>query len=804
MDRISDLSIALGGRLRRWLEIYTDTDPDVVAGFRAKQIGAIMKVAPLSLLANVAIVGVLLHIQRSDPQHRLLLYVWTGIMAVTLGLGFRGWFRGRSRPAPIRVSPRAVNAAVRNAVFLAMSWSVIPIFFFSREQPDQAIAVASICTGTILGGAFALATVPLAATGYVVILTAGCLVGLVTDGAARNLDIIVLLLVYSTIIMATVSVSSKTFGARLMAEADAERQKQLVGLLLKDFETNATDWLWESDQAGRLRHVSPRLVELLNRPESDLIGRNLVDLLLELQPSGEVAARDSMAELSQCLSVAAPFREISISVELDGRRMWWMLTAKPLFDRHEHHVGWRGVGSDVSERRRSLDELSRLANSDSLTGLANRHALERLITSLTADDPTSMRRPFAILCFDLDDFKSINDSLGHAAGDEVLRAVAARLQTEVRPADMLARLGGDEFALVAMNVANEREVDEVAQRMLGALGANCEVGGRDLRVTTSIGIALYPRDGTDRQELLKHSDMALYAAKAAGRNTWRFFDPQLEESIRQKHSLQSDMQRALHNGEFEVHFQPQVCLSTGIVRGFEALARWKHPTKGVISPAQFIPVAEETGLIVQLGSMILHQACLVAARWPGVAHVAVNVSPVQFSRGELMTSVRSALQESGLQPTRLELEVTESVLMDDHEAALRTIQSVRDLGVGVALDDFGTGFSSLAYLRDFPLTKLKIDRSFVTSIGGDLGKLAIVRSVLELAKALRLEVVAEGIESSKELRALRSLGCGQGQGYLFAPPMTEAALEQYVALQWAAHGDQGCPSVAPPGQTQVG
>jgi diguanylate cyclase (GGDEF)-like protein len=401
----------------------------------------------------------------------------------------------------------------------------------------------------------------------------------------------------------------------------------------------------------------------------------------------------------------------------------------------------------------------------------------------------------AVFFLDLDNFKNVNDSLGHGVGDLVLQTVAQRLQTTVRSNDLLARLGGDEFALISYGEDSGNRAGQLAQRLLDTFMKPCVINGKALQVDCSIGIALAPEHGDDPETLLKNADMALYAAKSAGRHTFRFYEAGMEIIAQQKLHLLNDMRSALEEhastsrllhknftedlvwpqtpirGQFEIFFQPQIKLASRQIVGFEALIRWHHPELGLISPAQFIPLAEESNLIIPIGTWVLVEACKYAAKWQSDWRVAVNLSAVQFREGNVVDVVRWALQVSRLAPERLELEITESLLIHDNLAAQQTLTALSQLGVRIALDDFGTGYSSLAYLRRFPLNKLKIDRSFVMALTQDESALAIVNAIIRLAEALKLDTTAEGIESLREAEILRSCGCSDAQGYHFGRPM---------------------------------
>ncbi len=429
--------------------------------------------------------------------------------------------------------------------------------------------------------------------------------------------------------------------------------------------------------------------------------------------------------------------------------------------------GWVATYEDITERKRAEARIRHMARHDALTDLPNRVLLRERM-----EEALGVRRregqAFAVLCLDLDQFKAVNDTLGHPVGDALLKAVAARLGTVVRAGDTIARLGGDEFALI-QPLAQPHEAEALARRIIETVSLPYDLDGQHVVIGTSIGIAVAPLDGDDPDILLKNADLALYRAKADGRGTARFFEAEMDAQIKRRRRLEIDLRAAHAGSQFELWYQPQVDAATGAVGGFEALLRWRHPERGLISPADFIPLAEEIGLIVPLGEWVIRTACLEAARWPGDVRVAVNVSAAQFGSRSLENVVLAALAAAGLNPRRLELEITESVLLTDTEATLATLHRLRGMGVRIAMDDFGTGYSSLSYLRRFPFDKIKIDRSFVRDLErADCS--AIVEAVAELAAKLGMATTAEGVETQGQLDMVRAKGCTEVQGYLFSPP----------------------------------
>jgi diguanylate cyclase (GGDEF)-like protein/PAS domain S-box-containing protein len=430
--------------------------------------------------------------------------------------------------------------------------------------------------------------------------------------------------------------------------------------------------------------------------------------------------------------------------------------------------GWVATYEDVTERRQAEAKIMHMARHDALTNLPNRVLFrEQMEQSLTGGEE------FAVLFIDLDRFKGVNDTLGHPIGDALLCAVTKRLQLAVRGIDTVARLGGDEFAIIARG-ASPSAAAELAARIIESTAESFDVLGHQVVIGTSIGIALAPTDGNEPDQLLRNADMALYRAKAEGRGRHHFFQPEMDAQMQARHSVEVDLRKALLNGEFELYYQPLVDLATTTVSGFEALIRWNHPERGLVVPDKFIPVAEEIGLIVPLGEWVLNQACRDAMTWPNKVTVAVNLSAAQFRNPTLALSVVNALNASGLSPSRLELEITETVLLQDDQAVLEVLHQVRNLGVRISMDDFGTGYSSLSYLRSFPFDKIKIDRSFIKELGNANDCVAIIRAVTRLGHSLGMITTAEGVETEEQLKILRAEGCTQVQGYLFSKPRPAA------------------------------
>jgi len=435
---------------------------------------------------------------------------------------------------------------------------------------------------------------------------------------------------------------------------------------------------------------------------------------------------------------------------------------------------------DITERRKAEARIAYMAHHDGLTNLPNRALYQDRLREALERSATGAKR-VAVLCVDLDLFKNVNDSFGHPMGDRLLRLVADRLRSQVRGNNLVARLGGDEFAIILTSDVSPNEASDFAARLIKILSACYDIDGVEVVIGASIGIALSPGDGDTSEELMRNADMALYRAKSDGGGVHRFFEREMDRQAQKRRDMEVDLRRAFANGEFELHYQPLVDIAADRISGFESLLRWRHPEKGMISPADFIPVAEDIGLIVSLGEWVLREACTEAVKWPTDVKVAVNLSPVQFRSRNLVQVVVSALAHSGLSPTRLELEITESLFLAETEANLAILHQLRELGIGISMDDFGTGYSSLSYLRSFPFDKIKIDRSFVKDLAQRSDCVAIVRAISGLGRSLNITTTAEGVETMDQLDWLRAEGCNEVQGFLFSAAKPAAEIERLLA-----------------------
>jgi diguanylate cyclase (GGDEF)-like protein len=547
----------------------------------------------------------------------------------------------------------------------------------------------------------------------------------------------------------------------------SRKEEQLLQTVLN----NMSQGVLMFDSETRLIFCNQRYVELYGlSPEVVKAGCLLRDLLKHRIEAGTFAGDidEYIARLKDGIAEGKTFNHVANLP--DGRA--FSVVNKPLIG-----GGWLATHEDITERQRSEDRIAHMARHDALTDLPNRVLL---LEQLNHEIKRVKRGEcLAVLCLDLDQFKSVNDALGHHIGDELLKLVGDRLRGCTRELDIVARMGGDEFAIIMTQMEQAADAATLSKRIRDSVIKPYQIEGHQIVTDISIGISVAPMDAVESNELLRNADMALYDAKADGRGTFRFFEPEMNTRMKARRELEMDLRKALASEQFELHYQPLVVLETNEVNGFEALLRWNHPTRGLISPADFIPIAEETGLIVPLGEWVLKAACTEAVEWPDHIKVAVNLSPAQLNCRNLVSMVTAALNDTGMPAHKLQLEITETVLLQNTFTTLATLHELRKMGVQIALDDFGTGYSSLSYLRSFPFDKIKIDRSFIQDLSNGAEPLAIVNAVAGLAKCLNMTSTAEGVETQQQMDVLQSIGCTEMQGYLFSHARPAHEIRQF-------------------------
>lgn len=542
----------------------------------------------------------------------------------------------------------------------------------------------------------------------------------------------------------------------------SERVRHRAEDILRDYEETGQGWFWETDRRGQLIYLTDGVARTLNRGIETLLSRPVNDLF---DPGED--NREGERTLTFHFSTRSSFNELAVRAASTQEERWWAISGRPVYDSFRNFVGFRGSGTDLTEQRRSQESKSRLANFDSLTGLANRFQMSQLLEKILGS-PQIQERECSVFLLDLDRFKIVNDTLGHPVGDALLKQVGQRFERAVGEMGRVGRVGGDEFKLIVPGRVARTKLEHLAQEVIRSLSQPYSIGGQRVVIGASVGIAVCPDDGTDSETLIRNSDLALYAAKDRGRGRSHFYSDDLHSAAEERDELEQDLRDGVAQGSLELYYQPVVAMKTNRINGFEALLRWNHPQKGWLPPEKFIPIAEDTGMIMAIGEWALRTACHQLASWPEEVRCAVNVSPLQFANPNFPAVVTSAISQAGIDPARLELEITESVFLGDNSGTDAMFAALKRIGVKLALDDFGTGYSSLGHLKKAPFDKIKIDQSFLRGAiekGSRNG--AIIASITSLAQVLGMDTTAEGVETLDELDLVRSLGCSHVQGYIY-------------------------------------
>jgi diguanylate cyclase (GGDEF)-like protein/PAS domain S-box-containing protein len=567
---------------------------------------------------------------------------------------------------------------------------------------------------------------------------------------------------------------------RVTVTSASEREQAI--LLLEDYEASGAGWFWSTDAEGRITYISECVAAQLGRTRAELLGETFHALFVIERDEDDLIERT----LPLLFSARKNFADLAVRAATDGDEVWWSISGRPQSTPNGDFLGFRGNGTDITASRQSQKDASRLAMYDSLTGLSNRHRMsKRLGATLKAYQVSS--RACALMMIDLDRFKAVNDTLGHQAGDELLKQVAQRLERVIKePGCEIGRLGGDEFQIMVPDIDDRGKLGEIAKTLIEMISQPYSVEGSRCVIGTSVGIAIAPYDGISSEELVRSADLALYAAKGGGRGQFRFYSSDLHAEAERRRQIEEDLRDALEKDEIWLAYQPMVSVADNRVLGLEALLRWTHPDLGDVSPDIFIPIAEECNLIGAFGDWALRRACEEAAGWPSKVKVAVNVSAAQFNHASFLNSVTQALANSGLEPERLELELTESIFLGADAEVEKTFNSLKLLGVRLALDDFGTGYSSLGYLKKIAFDNIKIDRGFIDGVTENGNRnVAIIRSVVTLAEGLEMETTAEGIEAHDELAMMNKLGVRTIQGYIYSPPLSpDDVCEAMLSGDW--------------------
>ncbi len=670
----------------------------------------------------------------------------------------QGIARGRRQRRPEKM----LVAFQLNSLWLGLSFGILTALAMPQVSSDSQILLAICGITQIASAAYTVRTLPHAAAIYITVQAGGMSIGLATLGSWSAFAAIAVSLAASGLLIRMAFVARDLFITRILSDRELASSARTVRLLLNEYEESSSDWLFELDQHGRLLGVSARFAQAVGETPNALAGRAF-ETLFEPGQSREA--------LVKALAGQHPLRDEVL--QLAGRtNCWWSISGRPCYHSNDDdRVAFRGVISDVTTQYLAENRVHHMAHYDALTGLPNRALFNQSLGELL-DEPEEGAN-LALLLIDVDHFKSVNDMFGHPIGDGFLRAIAQRISAAVDDSGLggthrlVARLSGDEFAIVVTGDSACDHGVRLAERLIEVMCEPIMIEGHELGNGISIGIALAPQHAALKQQLVSNADMALYAAKNAGRGTWEMFEPGMDSKLQERHALTRDLRHAVARGELRMFLQPLVDVATEAMTGYEALLRWEHPVRGLVMPDAFIALAEETGLIVPIGEWVIRTALTEAAGWEGEQTIAINLSPVQLDSPNLLPVIVNALAESGIDPTRVEFEITESVLLHNSAANIAILNRLHDLGVKIALDDFGTGYASLNYLLTFPFDKIKIDRSFISGLSSREDSRAIVGAVISLANQLGMCTLAEGVEDAEQLASLRLHGCQMVQGWLF-------------------------------------
>jgi diguanylate cyclase (GGDEF)-like protein len=779
VTRVSSESAVLAAIAPRHLLALED-GPDQAewSRIRAAQLFAARQLALFMLAANIlgaVTCGLLLR----DAAPFIEVVGWTIVtIAIALGIALR---RLRTHHRGDTYAQLAdVRDTVWEGVALALAWAVVPLVLCAHADTAATAGVGVAIAVVMTAAALAMAPLALATLAFLGGIGVAMATAVILSG---NYAAAVGLTLFTGLTMTICLGRTKALVELRASQIALAERDDTVSLLLREFEDNGADWLWETDASRRVVRASPRFAYACGLDPLTIEGTPFLQVLAgPTWETGNFAA--GLRNLADKLKSRESFRDLRLPVMVGDEERWWELAASPRYDESGSFSGFRGVGSDVTEQRASADKINRMARYDTLTGLPNRLMVNETLARAMADAEKWSGR-CAFMMIDLDRFKAVNDTLGHPIGDRLLQRVSERLAQLMDENAMCGRLGGDEFAVVVRDASDPAALERLARSIIETLSRAYEVDAHTLHVGASVGLAVGPRDGRTAEMLIRSADLALYRAKDAGRGVFHAYEPALHVQAEERRVLEMALRQALEKGEMHLNYQPVVDAGTGTLKGFEALLRWASPQFGNVSPVKFIPLAEEARLIRPIGEWVLRTACEEAARWPSEVRVAVNVSADQLVGPGFVSTVASALANSGLPAHRLELEVTESVFMHEGLGATKTLEKILDLGVRLSLDDFGTGYSSLGYLSRTRFSSIKIDRSFVQGASkGVKEAIAIIRAVVALAQSLGMATTAEGVETEAEHHMVQDLGCTKVQGYYFGRPLPVEEARDLALRSW--------------------
>ena len=738
----------------------------------AGQIQGLLQMAPLAAFGAVLAMALALSLLWPTEARNATLAIFSAIAFLQF-LSVRAFYKSRNILARVEGNPRTLRAVIVNAALYGCLWGILSILVLGYVAPSGLFISGILLAGILMTTVYCFRTVLQASFAFIGI--SGILLAFAFTSRPESIGVlpsIALIALYFTVVPYIAFLQTRDFISHFRGELKSQDEAELSNALLDQFEETGHEWFWAADSDGTLERASEELRSVLANADARFLN-------VEQQACLILCDKREPNVLAEALQSKNDFQDVKVPIDLDGVVHWIAFTGRVSVRDDGSFSGYIGVCADVTKEKQAEEKIVEMAMMDGLTNLHNR-------TSFYAEMDTIVRRlerygtPFSLMFLDLDKFKLVNDSYGHHVGDGLLKEAASRILKVLRGNDVVGRLGGDEFAIIVEETSDPVFIAKLAARIIQEVSLPYKVEGETLYIGVSVGVALAPVHGTQREQLLRNADLALYRAKDDGRGVFRYFEAQMDFEQRERRMLEQEMRQALTDEEFEMKFQPMICTKTGRVVCMEALIRWNHEIRGLLPPDEFIYIAEQSNLIVDVGRWSLLSACRTATSWPEDVSVAVNVSALHFMRSDVIGDIADVLKATGLPPSRLEIEITESILIDHNDETVTKLRGLKDLGITIAMDDFGTGYSSLGYLTRFRFDRLKIDKSFLKELDKNDDRKAIVYAISTLGENLGIAITVEGVETIEHVEFLKTIYCDQAQGFYYSRPISADQVAGFV------------------------
>ena len=739
---------------------------------RGAQIQSVIKMAPLGTVGIVLALILFNSIAWKTPAH-IMIMVFSGLLMFVQLSALSVYFTNKKTKQRLEASLSTLGKIGISGGLFGTLWGAIGYLAILSATKENLFIVGLLISATLFTTLYCFRTVFMGSISFIV--TSGIIIGdaFYMRGELVTWHASLLLLASYFLLVAGISFTQmKDFVKNTVAEIKSSEAAKFSDALLHQFEETSNEWFWAIDHKGRPEKLSDELTRVLEKS-----GLNLLGMRQQTQ-SSETDATD-VADLNKHLKSSDEFNNVRVLIAIDGEAHWLSFSGRRIIDKQGVFTGYIGVCSDVTRERQNEQKLQELASKDGLTGLMNRVSFYELL-DIMVRRLERYGKSFTVIFLDLDRFKLVNDTYGHQAGDALLVEVGVRIKKIIRDHDVIGRLGGDEFAIAIDKGNDPILIAKLCSRIIQAVSEPYFVDGETLYIGVSLGVAMAPVHGTQREQLLRNADLALYRAKEEGRGVFRYFEAQMDFQQRERRILEQEMRQALTDNEFEMKFQPLISTKSGAVVAMEALIRWNHEVRGSLSPDEFIPIAEQSNLIISVGRWSLRSACLTACTWPENVGLAVNISALHFMRSDIVRDVSSVLEETGLAADRLEIELTESILVEDSDETITKLNGLRKLGVSIAMDDFGTGYSSLGYLTRFQFDRIKIDKSFLMNMHKNDQYKAIINTISTLGENLDINITVEGVETIEHVDFIKTITCDKAQGFYYSPPLQASEVPAFL------------------------